>query len=76
MNKPLTPEEIGQLTVAERLKLIEALWDTLVETPDAVELPPWHREELDARLAAHHNDREAARPWSDVKANLIDARRK
>ena len=71
MNKHLTPEDIRRLNVAERLQLIEDLWDSLEAEPSALEVPKWHKAELDKRLAAHGADAAAARPWDEVKADIL-----
>ena len=71
MNKHLTPEDIRQLPVAERLRLIEELWDSLDAEPAALPVPDWHKAELDKRLAAHDADPAAARPWDEVKADIL-----
>ena len=42
--------DIATLSPAERLELIEQLWDSLSSTPEAVPFPDAHREELDRRL--------------------------
>lgn len=42
--------ELLKLPSAERLVLIEKLWDSLSRTPDAVDLPEVHLRELDRRL--------------------------
>jgi putative addiction module component (TIGR02574 family) len=76
MNEQLTPEKIRQLSVAERLRLIEDVWTSLSEAPEKIEVPEWHRAELEARLAAHELDPFSARPWAEVKANILRATRK
>ena len=76
MNKPLNIREIRELSVTDRLRLIEAVWDTLTETPDDLVVPDWHRGVLDDRLAAHAGDPEAAWPWAEVKSEIVDALRK
>lgn len=42
--------ELLQLPSAERLNLIEKLWDSLAPTPDAIAVPEAHLRELDRRL--------------------------
>jgi putative addiction module component (TIGR02574 family) len=42
--------DVGALSVDERLKLIEDLWDSI--DTELVPLPDWHRAELDRRLDA------------------------
>jgi len=39
--------DIGSLTPAERLRLIDDLWESLASTPEAVPLTPLQRDELD-----------------------------
>ena len=50
-----TPQEIlaaaQSLSPAERLQLVEAIWDSLLDTPEAIPMPDWHREVLDERDA-------------------------
>jgi putative addiction module component (TIGR02574 family) len=71
MSEQLTLEKIRQLSVSERLRLIEDVWASLSETPERIEVPDWHRAQLDARLAAHERDPAAAQPWGDVKADIL-----
>jgi len=61
-------DEILQLPAAERLKLLEDIWDSLAATPEDVPLPEWHKAELDRRL-----DNPAPGPalsWEEVRAKL------
>jgi len=76
MNNQLTPEEIRRLSVDERLRLIEDVWASLSEVPEKVDVPDWHRAELDKRLAAYGQDPSAAQPWSEAKADILRAMRK
>jgi putative addiction module component (TIGR02574 family) len=43
-------DEILRLPAADRLKLIEDIWDSLAVTPEEVPVPDWHKAELDRRL--------------------------
>lgn len=60
------------LPPSERLQLVEAIWDSLVEVPESVPIEDDLREELDRRLAAYYADPSTARPWADIKAELFD----
>jgi putative addiction module component (TIGR02574 family) len=71
-----TIEKLKHMPVSERLRLLEDVWSSLADQPEALGVPDWHRDELDARLAAHRNDPSAARAWADVKAELGDSKRK
>lgn len=43
---------VQQLSVSERLELIERIWDTLPESLEPPEVPDWHIDILKKRLAA------------------------
>jgi putative addiction module component (TIGR02574 family) len=51
MTRPALLTEILDLPPAERLRLVEDIWDSLTASVSDVPVPDWHREELDARLA-------------------------
>ena len=46
MNKPITIDEIASLPVADRLRLIELLWDSLEADADRIPMPDWQKEEI------------------------------
>jgi len=50
MTKKALLDEINRLPLAERLRLIEQVWDGIAATPESVPVPDWHRAELDRRL--------------------------
>jgi putative addiction module component (TIGR02574 family) len=51
MSRPALLSEILDLPAAERLQLVEEIWDSLAASVTDLPVPDWHREELDARLA-------------------------
>ena len=48
--KSITLDEVLQLPVPERIRVVGAIWDTIAETPEALELTDEQRAELDRRL--------------------------
>ena len=48
--------EILALPVAERVRLVEAIWDSISAVPDALPLTQWQKDELDRRLAEFEAD--------------------
>jgi putative addiction module component (TIGR02574 family) len=62
--------EARKLSVAERIELAEAIWDTVAEDAGAIPLPEEHRAELDRRLAELEAAPDAGRPWEEVRARL------
>ena len=59
-----------QLSVAERLQLVEDIWDSIAEDTGAVPVPPEVLDEAERRLAEHRRDPDSAVPWEQVKAEL------
>ena len=61
---------IEALSAAERLDLLERLWDSLSDTPSRVPLTDPQKVELDRRLDALDEDVEQGRvlgvPWDEV----------
>jgi putative addiction module component (TIGR02574 family) len=60
-------DEILQLPPAERLRLVEEIWESLAQSPDVVPVPDWHRELLDDRLADPAE--QGTRTWEQVQEN-------
>jgi putative addiction module component (TIGR02574 family) len=67
----VTYAEILELPPSERLQLLEAIWDSLVEVPEAIPVSQEMREELDCRLESYYRNPEAARPWDEIKDELF-----
>jgi putative addiction module component (TIGR02574 family) len=63
--------QLLELPPAERLQLVEAIWDSLREIPDAVPVSDELRDELDRRLAAYYAQPSSARPWEEIKVELF-----
>ena len=71
MSKPAF--DYRALSIAERLQLVEDVWDSIAtEQPDATALPLTgaERAELERRRDAHENDPAAAVPWTQVRTAL------
>jgi putative addiction module component (TIGR02574 family) len=62
----------GKLSVAERLRLVGDIWDTIAnEAPDAaLPLTPKLKREIDRRLAAHRRDPSFPKPLDQVIAKI------
>jgi putative addiction module component (TIGR02574 family) len=64
-------DEIAALSVDERLRLIEIIWDSIAAEPGQPELTEAQRQELERRMAAHAASPETAIPWEEVKAQAL-----
>lgn len=65
---------IDHLSIADRLLLVEEIWNSIVAGADSLEVPQSHREELERRLADDDANPEASRRWPEVKARLLEKR--
>jgi putative addiction module component (TIGR02574 family) len=71
MKKRFSIAEISGLNVAERIQLVEDLWDSIAELPEQVELPDSAKKELDKRIEAYHKHPELGSPWKEVKQRIF-----
>ena len=64
----MTAIEIAAMPVAEKLKLMEALWDSLANRTDGdMASPAWHGAVLEERLRRLANGEEQVSPWKEAK---------
>lgn len=69
------PAELAQLSVEERLELLEIVWASFEGLPeDAVPTPDWHKAEIEARLAALDEGRSIGAPWAEVRERILQKR--
>jgi len=68
MTIDITP--ILQLSAAEKLELMEILWESLADTPEDIPVTDWQKEELTRRKARHQQDPGSALSWEQVKERL------
>jgi putative addiction module component (TIGR02574 family) len=64
-------EKALALPVAERLSLVQELWDSIAEQSDDIELSAADKKLLDERVAADRKNPSAAQPWSIVKRRVM-----
>ena len=55
-----------QLSLEERLRLLDELWESLSRTPEAIPLTNAQRDELDRRLDELDREGAAGIPWEQV----------
>ncbi len=64
------PVSVFDLSPAEKLQLVEDLWDDLAASPDAVPVHDWQKEELARRKANLMNNPAAGLSWDEVKQRV------
>ncbi len=71
MNVTSVLTEVDRWPVEERIRLVQELWDRLVEQGEEPELDDELKAELDRRMAAHRANPDAAIPWERVEAEAL-----
>jgi putative addiction module component (TIGR02574 family) len=61
---------IDQLSVDDRMLLMEEIWESIAANPDDVPVSNAQKQDLQARLAAYQDNPKAGTPWEEVKARL------
>ncbi len=56
--------------MAEKLQIMEAIWEDLRSHADQVLVPQWHKDLLDERRRAVEAGREEVLDWDTVKDSL------
>ena len=68
--KSITLEEVLRLPVPERIRIVEAIWDSIADSPEAVALTDEQKAELDRRLRAFESNPDEGSPWDEVRARI------
>ncbi|ARV59171.1 addiction module protein [Nostocales cyanobacterium HT-58-2] len=66
---PVLPE-LSNLSPAEKLQLVEDLWDEIAATPADLPVLDWHKEELARRKAEYQQNPSIASNWEEAKARI------
>ena len=70
---PTPTFDYRRLSVAQRLELVEDIWDSINADSDAEMLPLTDEERamLDARVADREANPGQGEPWSDVRSRIL-----
>lgn len=61
---------IDRMSVAERILLVEEIWDSIAVDEAEVPLTESQRQDLQRRIAAYEANPKTGSSWEDVKARL------
>jgi putative addiction module component (TIGR02574 family) len=62
--------DILELPVQERIHLVEMIWESIAAFPQALEVSPELKSELNVRMAEFERDPEAGYSWDQVKEKM------
>jgi len=63
--------QLDSMSVAEKVQLLESVWQSLCACPADVQSPEWHREVLEERRRRLEDGRVTISAWADAKARLM-----
>ena len=70
MSSELTSLGIDRLSVAERIQLVEDIWDSIAAETAEIPLTEAQRRDLERRLESHRSNPRAGSTWEEVQARL------
>lgn len=62
--------DVLELSVAERIQLVEDIWDSIGKTSEPTPLTEAQRQELDRRLESHLKNPTSGSTWTEVKRRI------
>jgi len=66
----LSSDQLDALTVAEKVRLLEQVWQSLCSQPDSIDSPDWHSDVLMERRQRLLDGSATCIPWNEAKAQL------
>ena len=66
--------QVSALSVPDKLRLVEDLWNEIAAKADSLPLPDWHVRELDRDLEAYRQYPTEGSSWADVQARVLRRR--
>ena len=73
MSSSLT-DAVRELPFAEKLQLVESLWDDLARSPERIPLSDALRAELDSRYEDYLANPREGLAWEEVKRRVLDSK--
>lgn len=70
MEKSISIKDLKRLSIAERIELVEDLWDTIAESPEMVETSEEQKQLLDKRLESFSKSPKSGSSWEEVKKRV------
>jgi len=70
MKKHALVADVVKLSVAERIRVVEDIWDSIAGIPEAVPVTKEQKKELNKRLAAYRGNPKRGCSWQGLKQRL------
>jgi putative addiction module component (TIGR02574 family) len=69
--KRISATDALDLSIPERIQLVEDIWDTIAAKADSIELTEEEKKIIDARLEKYHQNPQSGSPWEDVYKRIV-----
>jgi len=66
----MTTLALNEMTLRDKLAAMEALWEDLSRTPEAIESPAWHKEVLEQRQNRIAEGKAQYTVWEAAKSGI------
>lgn len=73
MKQSLKTSEIKKLSIAERILIVEEIWDSIAAEQEAIQVTEAQKAELDRRLTSCDAAPNAGKSWEEIKRGLETA---
>jgi hypothetical protein len=61
---------LKDMTIQEKLAVLESIWEDLARTPEAIESPDWHKDILDERRQGLAEGTAGFTDWETAKTDI------
>jgi putative addiction module component (TIGR02574 family) len=72
--KKIKATDTLDLSIPERIQLVEDIWDTIAAEADSIELTEDEKKIIDERLEAYHQNPDLGSPWEDVLKKMMNTK--
>ncbi len=73
--RKISAADVLELPVQERLQLVQDIWNSIADAPEALALTEEDKELIDQRLEARRRNPNAGSPWPEVYARITTRRK-
>jgi putative addiction module component (TIGR02574 family) len=67
----ISVSSIAEMSIDDRINFIADIWDSIAIFPEKVQIPEWHKAELEKRLKTYHENPNEGTPWLEVKKRIL-----
>jgi len=67
----ITAADTLELSIPERIQLVEDIWDTITAEASSIKLTNEEKRIIDARLEKYQQNPEFGSPWEDVYKRIV-----